>query len=584
MKRPLTHSLIIIATLANISAKAHAGTEPETMKEIIQKLSEEEAKQNNSSQTSTQQFGKTTPLGENKSALPPECHPQEFQRQALATYSSAQQYAKFTQAYFQRCSKFLTAGNVQGLPGLLKFANTEYDLSKNPQIQQKLLQLSDGIKIEAYVGVKDYKTRRPWVIAKCGVFCDITASSSSLNFIINFFDQSPFNIIFVSNHTGEVHIRNNSMLTLGGYYEVHDMYDLARWLKFESPYKDTVDSIHAVGISLGGSTAMAVSHLSHLYSTPNEKPLFNSTTAICPVVNLGPTLQDMYANSLKGKLFTQYTWKYLKRASAHLSLAQDYLSRKNPPEATQFPSMLADIVFRYGTQWEKVNPLGRFAQSPNDPRDLLNQNDFASFQQNLDIPTFAWASKDDHIVNYNLNTKTLIEAATPREALGAVGLEYGDHCGFDTAYGFAITTMVFQTFILGNSPDYLAQRHLDAMTFPVKPLAFASDEIHLRQWWVANSEKDSVDLYFETFKSNRGLSCRMADPFKSPSTCRKTYRQEIPINKLGLLGIKKPTTNTEAEILSRKLNIDLRLTKGDQPIDGSSLRPSQIWWPSFSHQ
>jgi hypothetical protein len=59
--------------------------------------------------------------------------------------------------------------------------------NKNNLIKMTTLSLSDGSKIEAYIGVKDLTVRRPWIILKCGVFCDITTTLSINNFIINFF-------------------------------------------------------------------------------------------------------------------------------------------------------------------------------------------------------------------------------------------------------------------------------------------------------------------------------------------------------------------------------------------------------------
>ncbi len=59
------------------------------------------------------------------------------------------------------------------------------------------------------------------MISKCGVFCDVTESPGSLSIAMNLFDQSPFNIILVSNHTGAKHIQNNASLFMGGYYEAY---------------------------------------------------------------------------------------------------------------------------------------------------------------------------------------------------------------------------------------------------------------------------------------------------------------------------------------------------------------------------
>lgn len=585
MKKMFFRLFIFSLLFAGSLAKANDLKTADHFKELVLELQKVESKDQGTDPSSPGLFKSSPPSGHKNAALPPDCDPREFQRQALESYQNSEQYAAMTTSYFKRCSRHLTKGNTLGLPGLLKFSNTSYKLADNPQIQFKVLTLSDGTKLEAYIGLKDDQIRRPWVLAKCGVFCDITSSSSTLNFIINYFDQSPFNFIFVSNHTGNNHIKNNAALTLGGFYEVYDLYDLAHWLKFRSPYRETVDSIHAAGISLGGSTAMAVSHLYNLYHAknhpPHHQPLFSSTTAICPVVNLGPTLKDMYANTIKGKVFTQYTWKYLKDAAPYLTDAQDYLNLPHAPESHLFPSMLVDIVMRYGTKWEHSAPPGRETALPSTFDDFLTWNQFSNGHHPNQIPTFAWASRDDHVVNYELNTNTLIERHDSHPNEGAVGVDFGDHCAFATAYGFLTATSVFQTFILNNSPTFKARRHNVDIAFPVKALNLSPNEIHLRQWWQVLPDSEDAILNFETFSSQRGLPCRMADPFQSPSECRKSYKQTIPLSRLARFGAKRPTNSTMAEVLTRQLNYMVQVKNKGHVIDGTNESPSQLGWVEF---
>lgn len=575
-------NLLLSAALTLNTSSAKAGNGSDFFRELVDELAKNDAMKKNADRISIPTIHGPIPLGDPKGAVPPDCHPQEFQRRALLNFENAHQYSQFVQAYFNRCGNFLTEGNSRGIHALLKFAMTEYDLSQNPQIKKEDLSLSDGSKVEAYIGIKDLKTVRPWVIVKCGVFCDITSSASSLNFVINLFDQSPFNAIFLSNHTGNTNIKLNGALTLGGFYEVYDLYDIAHWLKYQSPYRDTVDSVHATGVSLGGSAAMAVSHLSSLYRSREGRPIFSSTTAVCPVVNLGPTLKDMYSNTTKGKLFTRLTWKYLKDASPYLLDAQDYLSAKNPPTAEKFPLMLSDIVLRYGTRWERTSPPGRSsATTPGTINELMQLNHFSLKTPRLEVPTLAWGSHDDHVVSFDLNTKTLLESSEQGPDQGAVGVNFGDHCGFDTTYGFSATTAVLQSFILNNSPNFKSRRHQRSIAYPVKPPRFMHGEIHLRQWWIAEEKKDTVTVYFETFNPILGLACRLVNPFDSTSSCRRTYSQKIAIRDLQELGAKVPSNATEAQILSRQLNHLIRLTQGGQAIDGTIFRPSAITWYDY---
>lgn len=523
-----------------------------------------------------------SPLAEPTGPIPPSCNPHEFQTFILANYQNARQFAQEAQKYFDRCSSYLTEGNTLGLLGLIKFSTVTYNLNKNNLIKKTTLDLSDGSKIEAYLGIKDLSVRRPWIILKCGVFCDITTTLSINNFIINFFDQSPFNIIFVSNYTGSRYIQSNSSLRLGGFYEVYDLYDIAHWLKYDSPYSHTVDSIHAVGVSLGGSSAMAVRHLQNLHYTHDQEPLFNSTLAICPVVNLGPTLNDMYTNPKKSKIFTTLTWKYLKDAAPYLNQATDYLSTNFPPKAELFPSMLIDIVLRYGRSWESTRPPGRMAPLPINADDFLNKNYFSSEEESsFTIPTLAWGSHDDNVVDFNLNTQSLLNIKNPPPTLGALGVEFGDHCGFDTSYGYTATTSLLQSFIINNSPNFKSRSQMSQLPLPGKQPTFSRNETHLLQWWNAIPGSDTLLLHYETFDPDLGKNCKDTPVFKSKPQCRKHYTQLVSLSKLSGFNNSIPQNETEAQILTRQLNGLLRVSHSTTPIDGTQLRPTHLLWRQF---
>lgn len=112
--------------------------------------------------------------------------------------------------------------------------------------------------------------------------------------------------------------------------------------------------------------------------------------------------------------------------------------------------------------------------------------------------------------------------------------------------------------------------------------ALAQGEMHLRQWWKADSSTETVTLSYETFDRSRGLRCRFSDPFRSPLMCRKTYSQKVPLSQLKALGVQKPTNVTEAEILSRQLNVMVRIGTGVKPIDGTGQLPNALLWETYS--
>lgn len=577
-------SLFLLFIFVSIVSKGNPPIDQTTdfYNSIIEKLASEDSSLNSLDKKFMQSIEVNVPNGNTTQPVPPDCHPFEFQSQSLTNYQNSRHYAEFSNDYISRCSKYLTQGNVLGLPGVVKLVGIQYDIKKNPNLSFMTLTLSDGNKLDSIIGIKDTINKRPWVILKCGVFCDISSSATVKSFIINFFDQSPFNIIFLSNYTGVETIQKNESLRMGGFNEVYDLYDVAKWLKNESPFRNTIDSIHAAGISLGGSAALAVSKLRSL-SIPNstDKPLFNSTTAICPVVNLKPTLNDMYTKTFKGKVFTAITWALLMKSSSFLSEAKDYLSTRTPPDSSEFPHMLGDIAFRYGKIWELSSPPGRLAPVPTDIEDFLNKNKFSEDLNSFEIPTFAWASFDDRVVRYDLNSKTLVDNINLPQTIGAFGVPEGHHCGFDSAYGFLTTTSILQTFIINNSPHFKVKRRIHYKKLPEFNITFSSQDLHLGQSWKIIDNSNVAQLKFEVFNPTLKFICKLMKPYESPNYCRKVYTQDIALNDLSEIVSKFPESQIEAQILTRKLNGQIRVTNNQTPIDGTHNSPNQISWSSF---
>jgi hypothetical protein len=244
--------------------------------------------------------------------------------------------------------------------------------------------------------------------------------------------------------------------------------------------------------------------------------------------------------------------------------------------------MLIDIVLRYGGDWERANPPGRVAPIPENAEDFLGKNFFSdSNNEKLNLPTLAWASSDDNVVNFELNTKTLINLSNPPANLGAFGVDFGDHCGFDTAYGYTPTTSVLQSFVINNSPKFKSKAKFITTeltnTIPMPD----KNEVHLRQWWLAKEDSPYLTLSFETFDPNQRYSCRFKKPYKSGRECHKLYTQSVPIELFRSLGLTVSKNSTESQILMRTLNGMIRVTNSSLPIDGTNFLPTHLMWRDF---
>ena len=184
------------------------------------------------------------PDGVQKSATKKECQPFMFENE-LINSESPQIFSKKVKQLFAKCESTWRNLNTPGLLGLLEFSNAEYDFSKNEKINAIEFQFANGFHLKGYIAVQDEQVKRPWVIIKCGVFCAATESGSMRNFMMNLFDESPFNIIILGNRTGDDFIKENGIKTsqsgnerkvgalLGYWFSENNMLTLSyQWMDY----------------------------------------------------------------------------------------------------------------------------------------------------------------------------------------------------------------------------------------------------------------------------------------------------------------------------------------------------------------
>jgi predicted alpha/beta-fold hydrolase len=527
---------------------------------------------------------KVRPLGEIKGPTPPECHPRNLENNLVNRGMKAKDFSYLSEEYFKKCEKYWHGPEKSGRMAMLEFISASYDLNQNKEIQYTTLSMRGGIKVKAFIAMHDGFTRRPWVIAKCGVFCTAAESTSVQNYLMNLFDQSPFNVIFLSNRTGVDFIMDNESLTLGGYLEAHDYYEIGRWLKEESPYKDTVDSLHALGMSLAGSAAIFVEPLADAYGYTEENRLYQSVMSLCAVVNLQPTITDMYTNKSKRNLFTKLTWDELQQVKSALHEVEELVNQRRRPDYSEFPDLMAAIVLHYGSQWGKGQYTFRKTKEIQTVDDLWELNQFSNLQKEIKAPVLVWASKDDSIVSNAINTGTIPNSWVFQNSpnLGVLNVNYGGHCAFATSYGYPVTSALMRSFVLSHSKKFLDSRKLSKVPFDFNFIKIGLDK-HLRQWWQAYPNRDYATINFQTHNEKMAPLCSFTDIYgPKAAECRKLIKVKVPLSILKDFSITVPTNNTEAEVLSRKLNGLLRVTSEGKALEGTTLRPSHFEWYDYS--
>jgi hypothetical protein len=508
------------------------------------------------------------PDGSLISSVPPECLPETFENQILKKRPRASQFGEIARDYFNRCGPVLSSKATGGLMGLVDFAMASYPFLQNSRVRPTIFKFRDGLQINGFVGVKD-QNPRPWVIYKCGVFCSADPRGASLkNYLIHLFDQSPFNVILVGNRTGRDFIKNNQRFNFGGYYEHQDFIDLARWLREESPYAHLVSSVHVVAVSLAGSAAyLTEQRLSRIGST--QKPLIQSVTSLCAVSDLRPTVENMYQEGLKGSIFSKLTWANIESVRGSLPGIDKVIGHQEP-EIEHFPRLLGKLASHY--IHNEHYGLGDEDFIGDKEKKFWERSQYSSYTHAAPVPLFIWASEDDSVVDFQINTGNLMRqrAKISDSNVAIVGLEKGDHCGFATAYGYPVAASLLRSFILNNSPEFTSRMEQKSIPFKAPKFTLLEGEHIIGHWWSeATKDRTNLQLNFEVYGVDDSL-CPIELMYEDMENCRTFAKVEFSEDFFVKYGFKKPINLIEREAMIRELNARVfPLLKGETVVGGT---------------
>jgi hypothetical protein len=534
-------------------------------------------KLNNANQNSQGVFSPSVDRGAPFLPVPARCDYNTFENSLWA--ATPKDFGQIVNKYMKSCgSKIASHGDI-GITGQLAFLLSKYNLLSLPNSRRVEFQFSDGTRLEAYISVKGFDKKRPWVIAKCGVLCSLTEDAGVANAYMSLFDQSPFNLIFLENRTGNNFIEKNNSLTFGGYLESADLFHVSEWLQYESEYKDTVDSVHAFGESLGANAALLVSQLGDRYQAKNPKPLFNSVIAVCPVVNLGPSIDDIYGSSFKGNIFSSLSWYRFQKLKSHLPEASDYLN-SSKPKGDDFQRMVKEIGFRYTSKYFSEHP-----EVPidliNSVDDLMNKGQFVNYKKMTQIPILILASNDDFVVDPALNTKTIGKSIFANDPnVGVAIVKEGTHCALSQAYSTHLISRILRNFIMKQSPSFSKGPEVSRIEYAFNIPKIDPKHIHIGQYWKVSKDSDSADLVFVMHDPTTWI-CPWQDPLDANDACKYDVTAKIPFTDLAKLGISTPQTKAEVEKTNRQLNAMVKAKIGSSDAYDISGQPNGLEWMAF---
>ncbi len=514
--------------------------------------------------------------GGNNTYLRPECDPFYAEEKILKHSSTNEELYKKLNEYFEKCGSDLSKDSAKGLIGLLRFSSTDYSFFKNPKVQKVAIELSDKTIVPGVLALKDTVTPRPFIIYRCGVFCAAEETASMKNYLMNFFDQSPFNVLFLANNTGIDYIKMNGKFTFGGNAEGPETLAIGEWIKHQSPFKNLVSSLHMAGASLGGNAAIFTSYYNGS-NTASEEKTFNSVMAICPVLDLHDSMEHLYQDGSMGDLYeggngaivanAAYlaTKNQLKEGKNSLGPIGELIEKHPPGSKTEMKDYLGWLVSESLTKKGKPTTASEFWAS---------NTFFNKMSSDLETPTLVFASKDDHVVDNAVNAGKLKNSmgSFSKETLGILNLPYGDHCGFNSVYGMKATSMVLRSFVLHNSPEFTKSRYLKfKLPWLLKRVKVNNYEINLSQTFEFKEKSNRVEIHFKVLNKLANLgACFLSEIYSPVAGCVFDKKLSIDLRHLKFLGAKIPENKVEAEALSREFNAKIQFLADNSAVNGTS--------------
>jgi hypothetical protein len=345
--------------------------------------------------------------------------------------------------YHSKCQKLFTEGPSNPLQQAIKIFSMKYNVDENPFLHRVLFHLPDGQKLKGVLALKDTTKSRPLIIVRAGITGNVEEAFAERFFFYQLFERGLFNVLLVENMTGTDYIHFNKTLSFGGIAESYQNIWLAQTLRSSSQHlSKLIQSIHLVGLSLGGQGVLTSAWLARYQTNPK---LFSSYLALCPLVNLTDTFDYLFKKSwLKFPLEIWARSRFTEFRTFRPELFKGYWGLPN--------RLLMAVAKNY-----KRPPASLLGVK--EPWFIKQQTDFYSLHElskwdpTLRDPVWIWVTNEDSAVPVNLNTDQL-------QSVDPVRIEEGNHCSFPVVWDNRVLSAILEGYILGASQMRMTEKQV----------------------------------------------------------------------------------------------------------------------------
>lgn len=453
---------------------------------------------------------------------------------------SAQLQGALVQKYFQDCRSELETGRNSFLTNFKGMMTMKYEPHEHPFLRRVVVNLPGNIKLKGLLGLKGDMKRRPLVLVRLGIFSSVEDFRPERAWMMMLFEQSPFNVLFLENMSSSDFVANNNQFSFGGYDEGIQNILIAKLLTSnDEPLARLVESVHVFGVSLGGHGVLFSSLLNKFNS--GRSPLINSFTALCPVVNLKPTMEVLTQGGMKSAFVDMWSRQRLKGLDSKLPNLVSY-------ESFAFLSKaISEISRTYHGGLSYISSV-RLPPGMSDGPHFWEQNDFWKYYKQVEEPVLIYATQQDPAVPYELNSQLLANREMKIESknIRVIELPQAVHCTLPIAYDWHVITSLFQSYILSHSPHFkMVERTLDVDLSDEEWVGFF-DEGSRVKFEVQEPDKKSGFVALELEVENtRGKE--------------KSMNLSLPLSQFDFRFLNPVLSSSEQDMIVRWLNQNLRL-------------------------
>lgn len=507
--------------------------------------------------STARQFASWIPDAQPETLKDSTCAPESLKAHVLANPTDAK---NLLLGFLNRCLP-TWRNDKTGLDVLIRFISSEYDLSQSRDVSFYKIKLLNGQVIQGALGLKNDNEARPLLIVACGVMCN-AGSGSSVYMMMQLFDETPFHVLILSNHTSESFYKDNGTVGLGGVDAADALFRLARYFRNPSnPYFSKISEIHVFGISLGSHEAFYTAIMNSLHQRYfGDRPITSFST-FCPVIDYSASVNSLYEQT---NLPAKKTVENIQTILNPLAQALGFDLNKPPMKSngkTDYATLNNNLYFANQLDFQKRYP-GDAPWSFPDFTSVAELLEFSKFQnhvQDIIDPVFVLASADDPVVSQKLNAQTLLNLPQSQDNFTTIIGDAGAHCASSITYGWRNISLTLQSYILAHSPRFTSRTSIKLLPLDLKKIEkVAGKKPSLYSYaWTTNPNNTHAELVLRFNNPNSVIhpSCKWT-PEKDPTKCFTYYRTSFPLTSFAKF-TRTPTTIAESQALTRWLNVQV---------------------------